>query len=111
MKGAADLFPETVPVEGLCVRRFKGTANPRHLRVLQELKKRPLTREALDRAAGCSNGPDLVMSLRERGLDIDCVRVPVLDRDGKWVEAGIYALSPRDRRLLAEWEAGCSPRC
>jgi hypothetical protein len=62
-----------------------------------------MPRESLDRAAGCSNGPELIAELRRRGLEIPCERVPDYDRDGKEVRRGVYHLSPRDRRLLSRW--------
>ena len=40
---------------------FSGTDNPRHLRVIQAVTVRPISREELDRVAGCANGPDLVI--------------------------------------------------
>lgn len=81
-------------------RKFSGTANPRHLRVLDALMRRPLPREQLDRVAGASNGPDLVAELRRRGLDLPCYRVPVLDRDNRLAHIGVYALTPMDVRLM-----------
>lgn len=83
---------------------FVGTANPRHLRALAALLRRPMPREHLDRAAGASNGPDLIAELRRRGLDVPCERVPVPDRDGHEVRRGIYRLTARDRRMLAAWQ-------
>lgn len=83
---------------------FIGTANPRHLRALAALMRRPMPREHLDRAAGASNGPDLIAELRRRGLDVPCERVPVPDRDGREVRRGIYRLTARDRRMLAAWQ-------
>ncbi len=77
------------------------TDNPRHLRALQSLLTRPQPREALDRAAGCSNGPDLVAELRRRGLEVPCDRTPCLDRDGNEVQRGIYHLTASDRRKVA----------
>ena len=83
--------------------RFKGTANPRALRVLHALRRRSMPREQVDREAGASNGPALVGDLRERGLEIPCTRVPVIDRDGREVRRGVYHLSSRDRVALNEW--------
>lgn len=83
---------------------FVGTANPRHLRALAALLRRPMPREHLDRACGASNGPDLVAELRRRGLDLPCDRVPVLDRDGREARRGIYRLTPADRRRIAAWQ-------
>lgn len=95
-------------------RRFAGTSNPRHLRVLDGLLRRPMPREAVDRTAGASNGPDLIRDLRELGLDVPCHRVPVVDRDGRVVLRGVYAATPGDRAEVSRWlrartESGDAP--
>ena len=84
---------------------FCGTDNPRHLRVIQALRCRPMPREQLDREAGASNGPDLVADLRARGLDLPCSRTPCLDRDGREVRRGVYHFTQRDRIGIARWLA------
>ncbi|KVD37564.1 hypothetical protein WI84_13870 [Burkholderia ubonensis] len=86
-------------------RHFAGTDNPRHLRVLHALMRRPMPREEVDRVAGCSNGPDLIFDLRDKGLEIPCVKVACVDRDGLAVERGIYSPSETDRRKIARWLA------
>jgi hypothetical protein len=78
------------------------THSPRRLRALAALLVRSQNREALDRAAGCSNGPDLIAELRRRGLSIPCDRVPVIDRDGQEVRIGVYHLTASDRRKVAK---------
>lgn len=83
--------------------RFEGTDNPRHLRAIAALMTRARPREALDREAGCSNGPALVAELRARGLAIPCDRVPVIDRDGREVRRGVYNLTDSDRRRVNAW--------
>src|SRR5215813_10833729 len=83
--------------------RFTGTENPRHLRALSALLRRPMPREHLDREAGCSNGPQLVSELRARGLEVPCERAPVIDRDGREVYRGVYTLSQCDRRHISRW--------
>lgn len=85
------------------VGKFAGTENPRHLRTIDGLQRRPMPREHLDRAAGCSNGPELVAELRRRGLEIPCERVPDIDRDGRPIKRGVYHLSATDRRKLNRW--------
>lgn len=82
---------------------FLGTDNPRHLRVLHALLRRPMPREQIDREAGCSNGPDLIAELRHRGLSVPCDRAPVIDRDGRDVSRGIYNLTAGDRRKIRRW--------
>lgn len=83
--------------------KFTGTDNPRHLRAIAALLRRPMPREQLDRAAGCSNGPELIAELRRRGLDVPCERVPDLDRDGRPIKRGVYALIKSDHRKLNAW--------
>jgi len=61
--------------------KFIGTDNPRELRAIHALMRRPMPREHLDNEVGCSNGPDLISNLRAKGLEIPCTRVPDLDRD------------------------------
>ena len=82
--------------------RFQ-TDNPRHLRAIHALQKRPMPREHLDKAAGCSNGPELVAELRRRGLEVPCARVPDLDRDGLPIRRGVYYFTDSDRLKIARW--------
>jgi len=60
----------------------------------------PVSREALDRTAGVSNGPELVAELRRMGFEIPCQRVKRIDRHGQVCRPGIYSLSVCDRLLL-----------
>ena len=50
--------------------KFTGTDNPRHLRALAVLLRRPVPREQLDSLADASNSPELVAELRRRGLEV-----------------------------------------
>ena len=84
---------------------FTGTDNPRHLRVIQAVMTRPITREQLDDVAGASNGPDLVAELRRRGLDVPCERIRFIDRDGCLCQPGVYSFTSKDRRLIWAWQA------
>jgi hypothetical protein len=86
-------------------RKFTGTDNPRHLRVIPALMARPRRREDVDAIAGCSNGPDLVSALRELGLEIPCERIKFLDRDGNVCRPGIYSFTEGDRRKVWAWQA------
>ena len=85
--------------------RFLGTDNPRHLRALAVLLRRPLPRESLDAVAGASNSPELVAELRRRGLDVPCERIRFIDQDGRACRPGVYCLSEADRRKVHEWQA------
>jgi len=84
-------------------RKFNGTENPRHLRVIMALLVSPRTRETIDRVAGASNGPELMAELRRRGLDAPCSKTPCIDRDGYEVKRGIYHFTDKDKRLIRAW--------
>lgn len=84
--------------------KFLGTDNPRQLRALAALERRPMPRESLDREAGCSNAPDLVAELRRCGLDVPCQRISFIDRDGCKCRPGVYSLTERDRRKIRDWK-------
>lgn len=85
--------------------KFTGTDNPRHLRAIAALLRRPMPRESLDKAAGCSNGPDLIAELRRRGLEVPCKRIIFVDRDGFTCRPGVYLLTAADRRKVYQWQA------
>lgn len=71
---------------------------PRRARLLAALLDGRKTREQLDRAAGTSNSPDVVMILRrDFGLVIDCEHVKATDRDGEPCRPGVYSLRESDR--------------
>jgi hypothetical protein len=85
-------------------REFLGTDNPRHLRAIEAFLAGPRPRERLDAEVGCSNGPQLVLELRRRGLDIPCKRLAVLDRDGHRIKRGVYHFSESDRVKVMGWQ-------
>ena len=80
-----------------------STDNPRHLRVIHAALRRSLPREQVDREAGCSNGSDLIATLRRRGLEFPCVLIEAIDRDGRPCKSGVYNLTGKDRRIIAKW--------
>ncbi|MBF6990933.1 hypothetical protein [Cupriavidus sp. IK-TO18] len=99
-RDSATPTPCTAPVG------FAGTDNPRHLRALQALIDRSLSREEIDRIVGCSNGPDLIADLRGLGLGkrgLPCQLVTGRDRDGRPTRYGIYYLSDLGRRAVGDW--------
>ena len=85
--------------------KFTGTDNPRHLRALAVLLRRPVPREQLDSLAGASNSPELVAELRRRGLEVPCERIRFIDRDGYTCRPGVYSLTIADRRMVHAWLA------
>ena len=89
-------------------RNFTGTDNPRQLRALAVLLRRPVSREELDHIAGCSNAPELVADLRRRGLGhehLPCERIRFIDRDGFTCRPGVYSLTEQGRRMVYAWLA------
>ena len=85
--------------------KFTGTDNPRHMRAIANLLRRPMPRESLDKEAGCSNGPELVAELRRRGLCVPCERIQFEDRDGNICRPGVYSFTISDRRKVYRWQA------
>ena len=109
-KTQAGFFPNPIAANSTaCPAKFHGTDNPRELRALALLLRRPsVPREAFDREVGCSNGPDLVKRLREYGLGkehLACTRIDVIDRDGCKTRPGVYWLTPQGRRAVLRWLA------
>lgn len=88
---------------------FKGTDNPRELRLLHLLLRRPsVSREQVDSEVGCANAPDLIFRVRDYGLGDEhlcCTRIKVIDRDGKVCRPGIYFLSAQGRKAVYRWLA------
>jgi hypothetical protein len=83
--------------------RFPGTTNPRWLRAITVLMRRPISRQDLDSIAGCANGPALIASLRDLGLVIPCTRIQFVDRDGRPCNPGVYSFTASDRRMVNQW--------
>ncbi|MDW5441977.1 hypothetical protein [Polaromonas sp. SM01] len=86
-------------------RNFTGTDNPRHLRAITALLRRPISRQELDSVAGASNSPELVAELRRRGLDAPCERINFIDRDGHKCRPGVYSFTTGDRCMIYAWLA------
>jgi hypothetical protein len=85
--------------------RFIGTDNPRQLRAIAVLMRRPIPRTNLDDVVGASNSPELVAELRRRGLEVPCERIVFIDRDGYTCRPGVYSFTAKDRRLIWAWQA------
>ena len=79
---------------------------PRQERVIHALAATVgwITREAVDRIAGASNGPAVIRQLRQRlGYDaIEMERIDTIDRDGLAANPGRYRLTATGRQRLAE---------
>lgn len=65
-------------------RQFTGTDNPRHLRAIAALMRRPISRQELDSVAGASNS--------------------FIDRDGYPCRPGVYSFTTSDRRKFYQWQ-------
>jgi hypothetical protein len=84
---------------------------PRQDRLLRALLKHAgwISREKVDRIAGASNGPQIVLEVRRKvtGHDgIEMRRVDAVDRDGKPCKPGRYRLTPQGRKRAAAWLPG-----
>jgi hypothetical protein len=84
---------------------FVGTSNPRQLRAITVLLRRPVSRKDIDGIVGCSNAPELIAELRRQGLDLPCERIEFIDRDNKVCRPGVYSLTATDRRRINAWLA------
>ncbi|MDP1557898.1 MAG: hypothetical protein Q8K59_09255 [Nitrosomonas sp.] len=102
---AESTFADTLDYTANPASKFAGTDNPRHFRVIHSLLTGPRKREAIDRIAGASNGPELVAELRRKGLEVPCRRVPDFDRDGLPIRRGVYYFSTTDRAKINRWLA------
>jgi hypothetical protein len=81
--------------------------NLRWVRVLKAFEERKYhSREQLDRIAGASNSPDLMMRLRRTlGIEFICERVLTIDRDDLLCTSGMYSLTPAGSRRARAWLA------
>jgi hypothetical protein len=86
-------------------RPFLGISSPRQLRVATALMTTPRSRKAIDSIAGCSNGPDVILNLRKKGLTIPCDNVSYVDGDGHAVTHGVYSFTLDDKRKVGHWLA------
>ncbi|RRS00052.1 hypothetical protein EIP75_22890 [Aquabacterium soli] len=79
--------------------------NPRVARLLRQLlgaEGQPIDRLELERTVGAINLPDLVMRVkRARGVDITTSYRKQMDRDGRTVEVGQYAITSEHAQAKA----------
>ena len=83
--------------------RFTGAVCNAALRVLNKLLQGPLTREQVDAISGWSNGPELIRLLKNRGLVVECDRIPVTNKDGHQTRRGLYYLTAAGRVQVRRW--------
>lgn len=66
---------------------------PREQRVIEALRKVPVSREEVDAIAGASNGPAVISNLRHKcGCKIWTQMVSKIDQDGLQTKYGVYHL-------------------
>ena len=102
--------PDTHKGNGVAQAKFSGTDNPRELRAIHALMTRSMPREHLDKFVGCSNGPALVSRMRQKGLEIPCIKVPDFDRDGMPVRRGVFSFTEADRKKIIRWSGSSNQR-
>ena len=93
-----------------------GTLTPRQFRLLTELLHAGgwISRESVDRIAGASNGPQIVLELRRKvtGYDgIEMQKVAATDRDGRPCKPGRYRLSAAGRKRAAAFMVALGLAC
>ena len=100
--------------------RFLGPRTPSQMRIVAHLwDKRALTRAEVDQIAGRANGPDVMLQLHKLGLtkgrrgaregDVCVLSLnrELIDRDGLFVEAGVYRLTDRGLDAVKAWFDAC----
>lgn len=80
----------------------KPLKSPRQYRALRELLARPCSVRHLMKYAGGNNIPQLISSLRARGLQIEPVLCSGKDRDGRDVRYCEYQLQPQSEHLASK---------
>lgn len=81
------------------------TNNLSELRLLEVLRKGPISREQADKVNTASNSPTVVRRLREKGLEVPCERVPFVKKDCRQSWYGRYRLTVNDLKLIRQFEA------
>lgn len=99
----SDMQPDMFGFDDVPLPPFTGTVSAAELRVLNRLMQGPLTREQVDAIAGWSNGPELMRSLKNRGLVWQCERVTVTNKDGRQTRRGLYYLTAAGRVQVRRW--------
>jgi biotin operon repressor len=77
----------------------KRLSSPRQYRALRELMKGPRSVRELFDSIPCNGVPQLISSLRDKGIQIDKVERKTRDRDGRSVKYCVYVLNAESRRL------------
>ncbi len=80
----------------------KPLKSPRQYRALRELLARPCSVRHLMEYAGGNNIPQLISSLRARGLQIEPTPCSGKDRDGRSVRYCEYQLQPQSKHLASK---------
>lgn len=75
----------------------------RDWRGLIELQRGGVTAMGVSIAAGISNFSAWLFEMRRRGLEVPCVMVSVLNRDGHKCRVGHYSLTQADRAKVDAW--------
>ena len=103
MKRTPINHPDLFGFDDVHLPRLTGAISAAALRVLNRLMQGPLTREQVDAIAGWSNGPELMRSLKNRGLVWVCERVQTVNRDGRVTRRGLYHITDVGRAQVRRW--------
>ncbi len=77
-------------------------SSPRQVRALRELLKGPRSVRELSDSTGANGVPQLISTLRAKGLYIDTIDRVGFDRDGRKVYFGVYYLEEESQALASE---------
>lgn len=80
----------------------KRLLSPRQYRALRELLTGPRSVRQLFDSTGSNGVPQLIASLKAKGLEIDTIDRVGFDRDGRKVYFGVYYLEEESRALASE---------
>lgn len=77
---------------------------PRHRRALKWLVERvAVTVKEMELLCGALNSRQVIMELREIGIDVQTRRFSISDRDGRKTRPGEYFLLPEEKRRVADF--------
>lgn len=80
----------------------KRLLSPRQYRALRELLTGPRSVRQLFDKVGCNGVPQLIASLKAKGLIIHNVERSGVDRDGRKIHYGLYRIDLQSVNLAAE---------
>ncbi|SDX63004.1 hypothetical protein SAMN04515617_105149 [Collimonas sp. OK242] len=85
--------------------KFVGTVNPTHWTALLALLRNALPSDQFSRIGHPTSGTDFAEELRQLGLELPTVQVPIVSGNDDVVHGEVYALTVADVRRINRWFA------